>query len=114
MSRCPDFPIVIVSNLRASAKTCGRFWLWLRYAMFLPLAAIMLSALLLPAVAQESVLLVGAGSTVPLPLYTKWAQEFNKTSHAAQMQYQPLGTSQGLKLVSGTKAELGKPELGKA
>lgn len=64
-----------------------------------------------PTEAQESVSLVGAGSTVPLPLYNKWAQEFNKLSRAVQMQYQPLGTSEGIKLISGSKEELGKTDF---
>lgn len=61
--------------------------------------------------AQDSVSLVGAGSTVPLPLYNKWAQEFNKINRSVQMQYQPLGTSEGIKLISGSKEELGKTDF---
>jgi phosphate transport system substrate-binding protein len=76
------------------------------------LAAILLVVFAaLPVVAQSSVSLVGAGSTVPLPLYVKWSQDFNKTNHAVQMQYQPLGTSEGLKLISGSKEELGKTDF---
>lgn len=61
--------------------------------------------------AQSSVSLVGAGSTVPLPLYSKWGQEFNKINRSVQMQYQPLGTSEGIKLISGSKEELGKTDF---
>jgi phosphate transport system substrate-binding protein len=61
--------------------------------------------------AQDSVSLVGAGSTVPLPLFNKWSQEFNKLSRTVQMQYQPLGTSEGIKLISGSKEELGKTDF---
>src|SRR5215470_15458270 len=60
---------------------------------------------------QDSVALVGAGSTVPLPLFNKWGQEFNKVSRGVQMQYQPLGTSEGIKLISGSKEELGKTDF---
>lgn len=60
---------------------------------------------------QDSVSLVGAGSTVPQPLYSKWSQEFNKISHSVQMQYQPLGTNEGIKLISGGKEELGKTDF---
>lgn len=74
------------------------------------LTVLLLSSALL-AVAQDSVLLVGAGSTVPQPLYNKWAQEFNKISRTVQMQYQGLGTSEGIKLVSGSKDELGKADF---
>lgn len=65
----------------------------------------------LPVAAQDSISLVGAGSTVPLPLYNKWAQEFNKVNHAVQMQYEPLGTSEGIKLISGSTEELGKTDF---
>lgn len=75
----------------------------------LPLLFLLLSTHL--ASAQESVSLVGAGSTVPLPLYAKWSQEFNKINHSVQMQYQPLGTSEGIKLISGSKEELGKTDF---
>jgi phosphate transport system substrate-binding protein len=65
----------------------------------------------LPCLAQVSVSLVGAGSTVPLPLYSKWGQEFNKVNHTVQMQYTPLGTSEGIKLISGSKEGLGKTDF---
>jgi phosphate transport system substrate-binding protein len=65
----------------------------------------------LPCLAQVSISLVGAGSTVPLPLYNKWGQEFNKINRSVQMQYQPLGTSEGIKLISGSKEELGKTDF---
>lgn len=75
------------------------------------LAVLLLALSIHPVQAQESVSLVGAGSTVPLPLYTKWAQEFNKISRAVQMQYQPMGTGEGIKLISGSKEELGKTDF---
>src|SRR5258708_6273257 len=54
----------------------------------------------LPAFGQQTTVLVGSGSSVPLPLYTKWKQEFNKRSPAIQTQYQPIGTNEGLKLIA--------------
>lgn len=78
--------------------------LWLALLVFVSLFAI-------PGLAQVSVSLVGAGSTVPLPLYTKFGHEFNKINHSVQMQYQPLGTSEGIKLISGSKEELGKTDF---
>lgn len=85
-------------NLRQSAV------LWLALVVFVSLFAI-------PGLAQVSVSLVGAGSTVPLPLYSKFGQEFNKINRSVQMQYQPLGTSEGIKLISGSKEELGKTDF---
>lgn len=65
----------------------------------------------LPCTGADSITLVGAGSTVPLPLYAKWAQEYNKLRRAAMMQYQALGTTEGLKLISGNRDELGKSDF---
>jgi phosphate transport system substrate-binding protein len=50
--------------------------------------------------AQETIVLVGSGSSVPAPLYTKWAEEYNKRNPKIQMRYVPLGTSEGIKQIS--------------
>lgn len=65
-----------------------------------------------PANAQDSVALVGAGSTVPLPLYQSWAQQYNSLNRKATMQYQPLGTSEGIKLVSSANKGKGQSDFG--
>lgn len=81
---------------------------WGGLLLCLPMLWMVLSV---PARAQDSVSLVGAGSTVPFPLYSKWSQEFNKVNHNVQMQYQPMGTSEGIRLISGSKEELGKTDF---
>ena len=68
-------------------------------------------AVAVPSAAADSITLVGAGSTVPLPLYAKWGQEYNKLKRGSLMQYQALGTSEGLKLISGSRDELGKSDF---
>ncbi|MGA9494301.1 MAG: phosphate ABC transporter substrate-binding protein PstS, partial [Terriglobales bacterium] len=50
--------------------------------------------------AQQAVVLVGSGSSVPAPLYNKWAQEYNKGNPGIQMKYVPLGTGEGIKQIS--------------
>ena len=50
--------------------------------------------------AQNAVVLVGSGSTVPAPLYNRWTQEYNKRNPKAQMRYLPVGTSEGIKQIS--------------
>jgi len=50
--------------------------------------------------AQNAVVLVGSGSSVPAPLYTRWAQEYDKRSPNLQMRYLPVGTSEGIKQIS--------------
>jgi phosphate transport system substrate-binding protein len=53
-----------------------------------------------PAHARTTVILVGSGSTVPAPLYSRWAQEYGKRNHNTQMQYLPVGTSEGIKQIA--------------
>ena len=50
--------------------------------------------------AQGSVVLVGSGSTVPAPLYSKWSEEYNKRNADLQMHYLPVGTSEGIAHIS--------------
>jgi len=49
--------------------------------------------------AQERLVLVGSGSTVPAPLYNRWTQEY-KHNPNLQMRYLPVGTSEGIKQIS--------------
>jgi phosphate transport system substrate-binding protein len=53
-----------------------------------------------PAMAQSAVVLVGSGSSVPAPLYNRWAEEYNKRNPNIQMRYLPSGTSEGIKQIS--------------
>lgn len=62
------------------------------------------------AFAQEAVVLVGSGSSVPAPLYNIWAQDFNKRNPRVQMRYVPLGTSEGIKLISRGGGDFGAGE----
>jgi len=50
--------------------------------------------------AQQTTILVGAGSTLPVTLFTRWAREYNQRSPQLQMRYLPIGTSEGIKQVS--------------
>src|ERR1700721_2313124 len=50
------------------------------------------------AMAQNAVVLVGSGSSVPAPLYNRWAQEFNQRNASIQMRYVPSGTREGIQL----------------
>jgi phosphate transport system substrate-binding protein len=64
-----------------------------------------------PAVAQDAVVLVGAGSSVPAPLYLKWAEEYNKRSAMTQMRYLPIGTSEGIKQISHGSGDFAAGEV---
>src|SRR5438445_5485624 len=60
--------------------------------------------------AQEAVVLVGSGSSVPAPLYNKWAQEYNKRDPRIQIKYLPIGTSEGIEQISHGIGDFGAGE----
>ena len=45
---------------------------------------------------DQRIVLVGTGSSVPLPLYHKWAEVFNQNNPTAQFQYRATGTTEGI------------------
>jgi phosphate transport system substrate-binding protein len=50
--------------------------------------------------AQQTIVLVGSGSSVPAPLYTKWAEQYNQHDPTVQIRYVAMGTSEGLAQIS--------------
>ena len=60
--------------------------------------------------AQNAVVLVGSGSSVPAPLYSRWTQEYGKRSAGIQMRYLPVGTSEGIKQISHSAGDFGAGE----
>jgi len=83
-------------------------WRLFSQVSLLPLFA---SALFSAAVqAQNSVVLVGSGSSVPAPLYTRWTQEFGKRDANIQIRYLPIGTSEGIKEISRGASDFGAGE----
>jgi phosphate transport system substrate-binding protein len=62
------------------------------------------------ATAQSTVVLVGSGSTVPAPLYNRWAQEYSKRNSNIQMRYLPVGTSEGIKQISHSAGDFAAGE----
>src|ERR1035438_9946154 len=95
------FSIPKASEKSSSRSSVLRVWLTLVFVISLrhPLGF-----------AQEAVVLVGSGSSVPAPLYNKWAQEYNKRNPGIQMKYVPAGTSEGIKLVSHGSGDFGAGE----
>ncbi len=60
--------------------------------------------------AQSSIVLVGSGSSVPAPLYTRWTQEYGKRNANIQIRYLPIGTSEGIKEISRGASDFGAGE----
>jgi phosphate transport system substrate-binding protein len=53
-----------------------------------------------PAKAQNAIVMVGSGSSVPAPLYSRWTQEYDKRNPNMQMRYVAIGTNEGIKQIS--------------
>src|SRR4249920_3475670 len=59
----------------------------------------------------QGVVLVGAGSSVPLPLYRKWADLYNQNNKTVQLQYVPLGTIEGITQITHGTSDFGAGEV---
>src|SRR5690349_9526871 len=46
--------------------------------------------------ADQNFVLVGAGSSVPLPLFNKWADVYNQSNANVQLRYMAMGNSEGI------------------
>lgn len=85
---------------------------WLIVMLFRCLTAVgIVLNMACPTCPAQSVVLVGVGSTVPLPLYKKWGEEYNKRDQKFQMRYLPLGTSEGISLVVQKSGDFGAGEV---
>src|SRR5437660_11844104 len=81
------------SNNRFAPQNVCRFLL---FVLFLPSLTGLCN---IPAVSHDVVVLVGAGSSVPAPLYSRWAREDGKRSSRIQIRYLPVGTAEGIKQI---------------
>ena len=63
------------------------------------------------ALAQDSIILVGSGSSVPAPLYNRWVAEYNKRNPAMQLRYLAIGTSEGIKQIAKGSGDFGAGEV---
>jgi len=93
------------STMRCTSRSCSRFSLYLCLLSFF-VAGIGRA----PAMAQNAVVLVGSGSSVPAPLYSRWTQEYAKHNSNIQMRYLPVGTSEGIKQISHNSGDFGAGE----
>jgi phosphate transport system substrate-binding protein len=90
-----------VAQRRSRRLLLSRIWL---------LSLLALGLRSVPARAQTAVVLVGSGSTVPGPLYSRWTQEYGKRNPNLQMRYLPSGTSEGIKQISHGAGDFGAGE----
>jgi phosphate transport system substrate-binding protein len=84
-----------------------------RNLLTLPLTTLfflLILSLYTPVQAQNGIVLVGSGSSVPAPLYNRWAQEYGKQKPGVQVRYLPIGTSEGIKQISHGAGDFGAGE----
>jgi phosphate transport system substrate-binding protein len=65
----------------------------------------------LSAAEPEGVVLVGAGSSVPLPLYRKWADLYNQNNKTVQLQYLAMGNVEGIAQITKGTSDFGAGEV---
>jgi phosphate transport system substrate-binding protein len=61
--------------------------------------------------ADQGVVLVGTGSSVPLPLYNKWADVYNNNNSNVQFRYMPMGNSEGINQIARGTSDFGAGEI---
>jgi phosphate transport system substrate-binding protein len=79
-----------------SAQRRGNCWLLSHIGLLSVLTLGLHSA----AANAQSTVVVGSGSSVPTPLFNRWAQEYDKRNPNLQMRYLTVGTSEGIKQIS--------------
>ena len=94
-----------VSASSVESRKFGRHWFPRFWLMLIAFAFCYTAAR-----AQETLVLVGSGSSVPAPLYNRWAQEYAKHNPKVQLRYVPIGTSEGIKQISHGTGDFGAGE----
>jgi len=101
----------VPARLSASSATQRRLsFRWLSHAGLLFLLTLTLGLYGASAKAQDAVILVGSGSSVPAPLYSRWTQEYDNRKPNMQMRYLPVGTTEGIKQISHGTGDFGAGE----
>lgn len=94
-----------ISALGVESRKFSRHW-FLRFWLMLVVLAFCYTA----ARGQGTLVLVGSGSSVPAPLYNRWAQEYGKRDPKVQVRYVPIGTSEGIRQISHGTGDFGAGE----
>jgi phosphate transport system substrate-binding protein len=72
------------------------------------LALVILAGLVL---AQNPILINGAGASFPNPIYTKWFSEYRKVATGVQINYQSVGSGAGIKQATDGTVDFGASDL---
>jgi len=63
------------------------------------------------ATAEDGVVLVGAGSTLPAPLYVSWTETYNSRNANLQVRYMPMSTKEGINQITHSIGDFGAGEV---
>src|SRR5215831_14035861 len=105
--------MMVRREARTAAHECpGRkrqaiFSKWVRWTALM----LAFSSCSLLAADPKSIVLVGGGSTVPLALYKKWKEEYNKLNRPVQMDYVPFGSAEGILQITNGASDFGAGEV---
>jgi phosphate transport system substrate-binding protein len=72
---------------------------------------LLVMALTVVAPAQQSVPLVGCGSSIPAPIYTAWGEAYTTRSPQVQVKYLPLGSGEGIRQITVGSADFAAGEI---
>jgi len=90
------------------SKICSQLYQAVESLLWLAISASLLQSVSL---AQQSLVLVGSGSSVPAPLYAKWAEQYNQRDPKIQVRYLAMGTSEGLAQISHGSGDFAAGEV---
>src|ERR1700688_1933054 len=62
-------------------------------------------------VAQNRLLINGAGATFPYPMYSKWFDEYHKKDGNIEINYQSIGSGGGIKQVTEGTVDFGASDM---
>ena len=71
----------------------------------------LMALLAICAAAEDGVVLVGAGSTVPAPLYSSWTETYNSRNPNLQVRYMPMSTKEGINQITHAIGDFGAGEV---
>src|ERR671937_791175 len=63
------------------------------------------------ATAEDGVVLVGAGSTLPAPLYSSWTETYTSRSPHFQVRYMAMSTKEGINQITHSIGDFGAGEV---
>jgi phosphate transport system substrate-binding protein len=73
---------------------------WVRKAVASSSLILLILSFSLSADCQNAISLVGSGSNLPTPLYSRWIEDYNKLSPKLQVRYLSTGTVKGIEDIS--------------